>query len=69
MTKSTLTPIKMAKQMDSRNPRVQPTATRVAVTDVKTYPIVRVEKMVKTIDLDENKMTAAAQPKAIAAAL
>ena len=60
MTKSTLTPIKIAKQIDSRNPRVQPRATRVDVTEHNTYPMVIVANSVKTKDRELKKMTVAA---------
>jgi hypothetical protein len=55
--------------MDPKNPSVQPKATRAAVTEAKTYPIVKVEKIVRTMLRDEKRITRAPVPIAIAAAV
>jgi hypothetical protein len=68
MTKSTDTPIRIAKQIDSKNPNVQPMATNMDVTAARMKPMVNVENRVRITDRLEIKMTAAAAPNARTAA-
>lgn len=65
MTKSALIPIKMAKQILSRNPSVQFMATMMAGTDARTKRILRVENTVNVRDLEEQNITSADAVKAI----
>ena len=58
----------MEKQIDSKNPRVQPRPTSIAVTDIRMKKIVAVEKIVKSNEWEENKMMAAEAAKEIPAA-
>jgi hypothetical protein len=50
------------------NPKVQPTATSIDVTDVKINAMVKTAKSVRTNERDENRRTHAAALIAIAAA-
>lgn len=63
-----LIPIRIAKQIDSKKPKVHPSATKHAVTEARTYPIVKAEKIVRTTLLEENSITTAAVAMAMAAA-
>jgi hypothetical protein len=62
-----LIPIKMAKQIDSRNPSVQPLATSSAVVAVKINPIVKTQNRVRMNDRDDKKTTRPEKPSEIAA--
>ena len=59
--------MRIAKQIDSRKPRVQPKLTNEAVTEARTNPIVAAEKMVNVKDLLDKRITIAPVPMAIAA--
>ena len=50
------------------NPKVHPNETSTDVTDANTYPIVKDEKIVRTMLLEEKRMTAAAAQIAMAEA-
>mmetsp|Transcript_15634 Transcript_15634/g.19064 ORF Transcript_15634/g.19064 Transcript_15634/m.19064 type:complete len:83 (+) Transcript_15634:616-864(+) len=68
MTKSQLMPIKIAKHIDSKNPSVHPSATRVAVVATRTYKMEIDENSVKMKERDAIRTTRVENPIAIPAA-
>jgi len=56
-------PIKIAKQMDSKNPNAHPLATRRAVLAVKTHPMVNMEMRVRITEREEKRTTIPENPR------
>ena len=59
--------MRMAKQIDSKNPRVHPAATIIDVTDANTQAMLMTENTVITKERDDNRITKAEAPMAIPA--